>query len=32
MFDKDKSGTMNTKELGFAMRALGQNPTEQVTR
>ncbi|KAK0414201.1 hypothetical protein QR680_007199 [Steinernema hermaphroditum] len=28
MFDKDGNGTMSIKELGVAMRCLGQNPTE----
>uniref|UniRef100_A0AC35U966 Calmodulin-like protein 3 n=1 Tax=Rhabditophanes sp. KR3021 TaxID=114890 RepID=A0AC35U966_9BILA len=29
MFDKDGNGTMNSKELGEAMRTLGLNPTEE---
>ena len=28
IFDKDKDGTIPTKELGTVVRSLGMNPTE----
>jgi len=31
-FDKDKDGHISSKELGFVMRSLGQNPTDSEMR
>ncbi|XP_052766857.1 calmodulin-beta-like, partial [Mya arenaria] len=32
LFDKDGDGTIDTKELGNAMKAMGQSPTEEELR
>ena len=32
IFDKDKNGIIDIKEMGVVMRALGQNPTRQELR
>ena len=32
IFDKDKNGIIDIKEMGVVMRALGQNPTKQELR
>ena len=32
LFDKDGDGTINTNDLGFVMRSLGQNPSEEELR
>ena len=32
IFDKDKNGIIDVKEMGVVMRALGQNPSKQELR
>ena len=32
IFDKDKNGIIDIKEMGVVMRALGQNPSKQELR
>ena len=32
LFDRDKSETMNSRDLMAALKALGQNPSQEETR